>query len=339
MFLTCSFFVILVFMRSFLLNIYNKIENNKFKILFLTLFFVFIVFMRSFLEIILSSWYYNDFFTLKNIFNRVGFLLLHWLFWYFSAFLIVFIIFKYFLKAEMDKIVYLSISSLIILLPMAYAVILNNKIDLSYLDFSNVNNSIKNILTLFYFDSKNYVFFPEMVFILLGGFVFSFLYSKKIIKSIINTLISYLSIGLFIGFVYICSASFCLINTYSNILDSYFVFYWICFSFVLLFVLLFKEIILFFKNNKFLNKTNLIIYFLSTFFVLMSVIFKSIYLIDWFLVCFSYSILYFIFIFIIKYIKNSQYFRLITFFIVYGIFIFLSLVLFYLRFYIFNNIF
>lgn len=316
-------------------SLYKKIENSKFKVIILFSFFIFIVFIRIILEILntdIQNSGINKMFEIINgdFLNIYILRIMQYFFWYLSIFLLIFSCFKYIVKIDNKKILYFSIFSFILLIPVIYCFATNNPVKLSYLNFGNFFESVKNILTLFIFDKHNFPFTIEMIVLLTGVPIISYIFSKSITKSIVNTLSIYFLSGFLCGFVYICPDSYsnlCLIGVKSNLRETFFMFYWILLSFIFFIIFMFREIKGYLKDNTLFSiKKWLLFLFLD--FVILFFYRKSLYFFDFVLISLDLFIVFVISIFIKKHHKNADFFPILSFFYIYLFFILFSFFIF-----------
>jgi len=324
--------------NNIIFSLYKKIENSKFKVIILFFSFIIIVFTRIVLEIINVDTQNNGINKIIEIIHG-NFLdvyilrVMQYFFWYLTIFLLIFSCFRYIVKINKNKILYFSIFSLVLFIPVVYCIITNNPIRLSYLSFGNFLESVKNILTLFIFDEHNFPFTIEMIFLLVGVPVVSYLFSKNIIKSIVNTLAIYFLSGFLCGFVYICPNTYnnlCLIGVNSNLGEGFFMFYWIFVSFLFFIVFMFKEIKEYLKDNDIINlKEGFFFLFLDI--ILLFFYRNSLYFFDFLFISLDLFIIYALFIFFKKHRKNVMFFPIISFFCIYCFFILFSFFIFIIK--------
>lgn len=308
-----------------MLNIIKKIHNinnKKYKILIIFLIFLFFIFVRIFLE---GKDFFNYNISNYNIYGitQSYFLVVHWLFWYITTFLIVFLGFRYILKINKDKVLYLALGAPILLIPVIYANIIGKNIFLEYLSFHNLIESFKGVLTLFIFDKNNSLFFPEMIVLIIGLFSISYYFSKNIIKSLINTIVIYFSIPILCAFIYFCPANnFCSFSINSSFsLMQFYAFYWLILSLFYFILFYLPEVINYIKgNNKIFNLKYFIIFILFFIIFLLKIFSVTNYYFDIIILSLLFFIIFYLSLFIIKYFKEEKYFNIIIYFLFYNIF-------------------
>lgn len=301
-------------------DVIAKLDNSIFKIPIIFLFFLSFVFLRIFLE--------ANVFIIRNIntisgLREIYFVVTHWLFWYITVFFVVFSCFKYVLKIKKDKIVYLALCAVILLIPMIYSFIVQKQANLEYLSFNDFYESIKGIFTLFIFHKSNKFFFPEMIAIILGCFSVSYYFSKNIKKSLINTLAIYFSIPFLCAFIYFCpTQGFCLMKINSFfVTQQFYSFYWLLFSFIYFLLFLLSDFLSYIKNNNKIFKLKYFIISLIIFIIfLLKVILTTNYFFDIIINSLLYFIIFYTMLFIIKHFNEEKYFGVNLFLIFYDIF-------------------
>lgn len=310
-------------MNDFFKKIYIKIENNRFKILILFLVFLLFVTCRNFLEIINSSWYSASTFSLDRFIKTSIFLFIHWTFGYIMVFFIVFSCYRYIVKMQINKILYFSLSSVILMIAVLTSFILKEKMNLAYLDIHNLGQATTSIFSLFFLDKNNFPMFIEMILLFIGCPFFSYKVSKSWGRAIANTLAIFFLLAAFIGFIYICPNKKCLFFVESDIIVQFLAFYWAILSFLSFIVFIFPEFIKYIKLKKRINPIFFVFGFVIYLPLLVFLLNITRYLFDILFVSITYFIFYIIFVFIITNIKEKKYFDVILFLVVYDLIIFL----------------
>lgn len=292
---------------NYIKYIYNKIERNKYKIFILSLSFFLILLLRCFLELFFSRFYYDGFITKE--FQTFLLIFSQWILWYFSVFLIVFSVCRYFLKIDKNKVLYFVFGGFILVIPVVASIVQNEVLNMNYLSLKDLGAFWRSFFSLMYLDGVNNFMFYEFLVLFFFMPIVNYVASRNIIKSIISPFIIYFFIIFILATRYVCSSPECLITIQSNLKDAIGVFYVIPFFSLLMIVFLWPEFKMYLNNKKnILNSSIFLVSIIGYFFLLLFLIFvKSILFYDLIFLTLFYFIFYYLTAFIITHYKDKAY--------------------------------
>lgn len=132
--------------------------------------------------------------------NLRYFVFLHRFFWYTFVFLWFMACFRHILKISLDKTAFLSLYGIILYIPPAYAYLFNQPFMTNYFYSEDIAEITKELLTLHYGHSQNYLMFPELLLLLTGTILVSWFLSKSVVKTAINTIVAFYASFVIAGF-------------------------------------------------------------------------------------------------------------------------------------------
>lgn len=132
-------------------------------------------------------------------------LIFHHHYWFFFVFMMFLLNYKYILKMPPKRTWWLSFCSPVILIPILYHFMSGKtaRLRLNYISMKELDVYFRDIFTFMIFSKQNQAISIELMVIVVGIMVFSYFISKKVVRSIIMGLTSYLSLMIFAGTVLI----------------------------------------------------------------------------------------------------------------------------------------
>lgn len=174
------------------------------------------------------------------------FLYFHHLFWFYSAFLIYMIFFRYIAGVKADKITQFTLATPIIWTPILVHILSTSSVmRLNYLLHNDLYTSFLHIVSFMFLHPKNYSMAPELISLFVGTLFVSYYLSRSIIKSILTTVASYTTLMLVIATIWIGPDKFkAPIFIFHSIIQPHLFFasYHMINTFMLLFILFAPEI-------------------------------------------------------------------------------------------------
>lgn len=124
----------------------------------------------------------------------------HRFFWYTYVFMFFVACYRRILHVPFSKLMYLSLGGIILFIPPLYALLTHVPMTSNYLVSRDLRGILFELVTLHAGHEKNYIMFPELLVLLVGTAATSWFFSRKVKKTLINTLVafygSFLSAGL-----------------------------------------------------------------------------------------------------------------------------------------------
>ena len=164
-------------------NLFSKFRSLPYhqKAVWAFLFFALVILTRNFLETAVFS---------KKYFLAY-FVVIHHFFWYLSTFLYYSAIFKYISGLKRDKVPYLAFATPIVWIPLLHSFIVSEPLKLEYLRGKSFSEVMYQITILMYGHPTNHHFFYEILLLLIGFFVLSWMISKSVVRTILSVVIGY----------------------------------------------------------------------------------------------------------------------------------------------------
>ena len=121
------------------------------------------------------------------------FLYFHHQFWFYAAFLVYMIFFRYVTGLKSDRIMRFTLATPILWIPILVHFLTDNKVmRVNYLFHDNLQTYVYHIATFMLFHPKNHLLAPELITLFLGALFLSYYLSKSIVKSLITTSVAYM---------------------------------------------------------------------------------------------------------------------------------------------------
>jgi len=132
------------------------------------------------------------------------FLYFHHQFWFYSAFLAYMIFFRYIIGIRSDKIMRFALATPVVWIPILVHFITHNKVmKVNYLQMTDIKTYLLDIATFMMFHHRNYLMAPELITIFVGTLFLSYYISRSVVKSIITTTMSYLTLTLWLATIFV----------------------------------------------------------------------------------------------------------------------------------------
>jgi len=170
---------------------FKELGNSKFLIAYL--FFLIVTTFRFFMEA-----HFGRFADPQN-------LIFHHHYWFLFVFFMFLINFKYILKMPASRSWWIAFCSPVILMPIFYYIIFGSatRLRLNYISIKELDIYFRDIFTFMIFSERNQAISGELIVVVLGISAFSYYISRKVVRSIVVGITSYLSLMIFAGTVLI----------------------------------------------------------------------------------------------------------------------------------------
>jgi|GEM_PF-1074231 len=165
-------------MKDFLLARWSRIP---FPWQMLLLFFVF--------EIIASGRVFVEMQILVRNNNLVT--AIHRFLWYTYVFLFFAVCYRRILHVPFERLMYLAFGGIILFIPPIYAALHGGEFQMNYLVSRNPWEIARELLTLHYRHEENFFMFPELLVLLVGTIVISWYFSRRVFKTLLNTVVAF----------------------------------------------------------------------------------------------------------------------------------------------------
>jgi len=153
---------------------YWKKLSLDIKALLLFLFYLFIVVIR----VVVEAGFLASFLGYNVLFHHI--------FWFSTVLFWFMISFRFIVGMKKEYIAYLSISGLVVFIPIIYAWMASGKARMIYMKSNNISKILEYFGLLMYTHPKNHFLFPELLTLLIGVVAISYFYSKSVKKTVLN---------------------------------------------------------------------------------------------------------------------------------------------------------
>lgn len=223
-------------------------KNNKFFIAYL--FFFTVTTIRFFWEA-----HFSNFVDAENLF-------FHHHYWFLFVFILFLLNFKYILKLDPEKMIWTAFLSPVIFIPIIYNILFRDGglMRLNYLSAVNFSEYIKNLFTFLLFSDLNKPVSIELLLITISIFIFGYIITKKIKRSLLCAILCYFSLMILGGTSIIApkKPDFALIVVDSGLkLQDFFSFLYFNAAIISTTILFFKKFKTFLGNKKTLLSSTL----------------------------------------------------------------------------------
>ena len=260
---------------------------------------------------------------------------IEYLLWYVSTFLILLACFRYIARAPLKSVVYVLLSTVILVEPVFAASLAGAQAQFAFLSY-NDPDLFKSIASLMYFSTTNHHMFYELLLMAIGVPIIAYFFCRNIARSVMTWVCAYLSMIFLNFFVYICSVPICVFAVDSDIPISIFLcFYAIVFTGGCTYLFLFPEFRRYmYVDNTIFTQANA--FWAILFFIPYGIVgfLMSGYFFDLLFLFLSYFIFFYIALFLYKHWKERELIGLNTFLAIYELLILATFALTAFRFFV-----
>ena len=123
------------------------------------------------------------------------FLYFHHQFWFYSAFVVYMIFFRYITGLKSDKIMRFTLATPLLWIPILVHFITGNKVmRVNYLYHDNLATYLSHIASFMWFHPRNHLLSPELITLFVGALALSYYLSRSILKSVVTASLAYLTL-------------------------------------------------------------------------------------------------------------------------------------------------